>query len=79
MDAIVKSRLNSQVASCHGKVAFKKQRFAKDAAHRRKGRVAYRCKYCFLWHVGTPEPKAKKFTKRKKLIQLFLQPEWRQE
>jgi hypothetical protein len=63
-------------AACQGKVAFKSQRQASEAAKRRERRVVYRCKYCFEWHVGTPEPREKKFSKRKNLVRLFLQSEW---
>lgn len=76
MDQFAFPRFNGRAAQCEGKVAFKKQRFAKDAAHRRKGRVAYRCQFCFSWHVGTPPQREKKFTRRQKLIRLYLQPEW---
>ena len=63
-------------AQCTGKVAFSAQRIAKEAAHRRKGRVAYRCKFCFHWHVGTPPQQEKKFTKRRKRVELVFEPEW---
>lgn len=63
-------------SQCDGKAAFKKIGHAKAAAKRRTGRVVYRCRHCFHWHVGTPERK-RKFTKRDKLIRLFIEPEWR--
>jgi hypothetical protein len=53
------------------KVAFKQ--------YRRNNRDVYRCEHCFLWHVGTPEPKIKKFIKRQKLVRLVVEPEWRFE
>lgn len=78
MDDVIRARLNGHAAQCEGKIAFKRQRIALEAAERRgrHHRVVYRCRYCFHWHVGTPDPKPKKFEKRKKLIQLFLQTEW---
>lgn len=76
---IARSGIRNRQSSCEGKSAFKSHRIAKEAANRRKNRVVYRCDHCFQWHVGTPEPKLKVFMKRKKLIQLFLQPEWRLE
>jgi hypothetical protein len=63
-------------SQCEGKVAFKRMGIAKDAAKRRTGRVIYRCKHCFHWHVGTPERREKKLAKRDKLIRLFEEPEW---
>jgi hypothetical protein len=65
-----------RAASCDGKVAFVSAAQAKRAAKRRTGRVIYRCKFCPHWHTGTPDPKPKKFEKRKKLVKLFLQTEW---
>lgn len=70
------SRDARYASQCEGKVAFRHQRVAKEAADRRTGRVVYRCRHCYHYHVGTPEPKPKKYAKRKKLIQLFLEPEW---
>lgn len=76
MDQIASQRFNSRVSSCEGKVPFKGQGLARQAAKRRDGRVAYRCSYCFQWHVGNPPPRVPKFEKRHKLIRLFLEPEW---
>lgn len=70
------ARFNGRPAQCDGKVAFKHYRVAKNAAGRRNNRDVYRCDHCFLWHVGTPEPKIKKFTKRQKLVRLVLEPQW---
>lgn len=66
----------SRASQCDGKVVFKHQRWAQDAAKRRDNRIVYRCQHCFHWHVGTPERKPKLFEKRKKLIRLFLELEW---
>lgn len=63
---------NRQMSSCEGKVPFDNRSIAREAAERKKGRIVYNCRYCGHWHVGGPIHKAKKFTKRKKLIQLFL-------
>jgi hypothetical protein len=76
MDQFALPKVNGRVAQCDGKVSFRIQKHAKEAANRRKNRVVYRCQHCFQWHVGTPPPKAKKFSKRQKLVRLFLQPEW---
>jgi hypothetical protein len=76
MDDIVRTRWNSRAAQCDGKISFRSQRHASEAAKRRERRVVYRCPYCFDWHVGTPERREKKFSKRKKLVRLFLQSEW---
>ena len=65
-----------RLASCEGKVAFASARQAARDAKRRSGRIIYRCKFCPYFHTGTPDPKPKKFQKRKKLIRLFLQTEW---
>lgn len=73
------NRTVSQASQCEGKVAFRHQRVAREAAKRREGRITYRCRHCFHWHVGTPDPKPKKFTRRQKLIRLYLEPEWRME
>ena len=62
-------------SSCDGKVPFTSRQVALKAANRRTKRIVYRCFHCHLWHVGTPDPKEKKFTKRKKLIRLFLETE----
>ena len=70
------NRSSMRASQCDGKVVFKRIGFARAAANRKDRRVVYRCQFCFHWHVGTPEPKAKKFTKRDKFIRLFLQPEW---
>lgn len=67
----------SRASDCDGKIVFKKLRFAQAAAGRREGtRHIYRCNHCFLWHVGTPKPREKKFIKRQKLVRLMLEPEW---
>jgi len=64
---------NHQMSSCEGKVGFDSRAVAREAADdRRKGRVIYSCRFCGHWHVGSPIRAEKKFTKRKKLIQLFL-------
>ena len=65
-----------RLASCEGKISFVSARQAKKAAMRRTGRVIYKCRFCPHFHTGTPDPKPKKFQKRKKLIRLFLQTEW---
>jgi hypothetical protein len=65
-----------EISACEGKVAFDKQSTAVVSSKRRKGRVVYRCPHCHGWHVGTKEPRIKRFVKRKKLIRLFLQTEW---
>ncbi len=64
-----------RLASCEGKIPFTSARKAKRAAKRRTGRVIYKCKFCPNFHIGTPDPKPKKFQKRKNLIRLFLQTE----
>lgn len=66
----------SRASQCEGKVAFKKIGIARAAAERRDRRIVYRCMHCYHWHVGTPDPKEKKFTRRNKLIRLYLEPEW---
>ena len=38
--------------ACDGKEHFASRKQAKQAARRRKGRVAYHCKACHFWHVG---------------------------
>jgi hypothetical protein len=76
MDDVTSTGKATFASQCNGKVPFKKVAFAKAACQRRSGRVVYRCKHCFHWHVGTPERKEKKFAKRDKLIRLFLEPEW---
>jgi len=78
-DRIERTAATSRLSQCDGKVTFKHQRRALEAAERRDGRIVYRCPHCFHWHVGTPDPKIKKFAKRKKLIKLFLEPEWTTE
>lgn len=75
MDQFASPRFNSRVSQCEGKVAFRGQGIAKAAANRRKGRVAYRCGYCFRFHVGTRKHSERNFTKRNKLIRLFLETE----
>lgn len=58
------------VAQCAGKVGFASPALAHSVAarsrrrstrvHDRAGlRVAYKCPYCGLWHLGRPVPKAK--------------------
>jgi hypothetical protein len=76
MSDVARTRRNPHASQCEGKVKFKKMGIAKDAAKRRTGRIVYRCKHCFHWHVGTPERKEKKLFKRDKLIRLFEEPEW---
>jgi hypothetical protein len=44
-----------QLAACHGKEAFLDRHHARKAAARRLGRVAYKCKVCGLWHVGSKD------------------------
>jgi len=46
-------RGNDPVSSCEGKQALPDARTAERAARRRKGRVAYRCRHCGHWHVGS--------------------------
>jgi hypothetical protein len=65
----------NRASSCDGKVAFLTRGTAKAASERRPGRVVYKCVHCRNWHVGTPDPTPKKFTKRNKLIRLFLETE----
>lgn len=79
MDVQRSTKVNSRASQCDGKVVFKKISIAKAAAGRRGRRIVYRCQYCYLWHVGTPEPRIKKFTRRQKLVRLFLETEWVQE
>lgn len=62
-----------QMSSCEGKVSFDSRAIAREAAKRRHGRVVYNCRICGHYHVGMPDRREKKFTKRKKLIQLFLE------
>jgi hypothetical protein len=76
MDSVRPTHKNPHASQCEGKVAFKRIGHARAAAKRRTGRVVYRCKHCFHWHVGTPERKEKKFAKRDKLIRLYDEPEW---
>ena len=76
MSDVAQTRRNPHASQCDGKVPFKRMGLAKDAAKRRPGRIVYRCKHCFHWHVGTPERKEKRLYRRDKLIRLFLEPEW---
>ena len=39
-------------AQCEGKQPFESWSLANEAAVRRPGRMAYRCRYCKAWHVG---------------------------
>lgn len=41
-----------QRTACEGKVAFATWTLASKAAARRKGRMAYRCQFCGMFHVG---------------------------
>lgn len=43
----------SRASQCEGKKPFLCRPLAMKAAGRRKGRQAYRCRYCRFWHVGT--------------------------
>lgn len=81
MDDITRTSKMGYASQCEGKVAFKKQRFASAAAKRRDGRVVYRCQHCFMWHVGTPEPRKKRaeFKRRSNLVKLFLDTDWNHE
>ena len=38
---------------CIGKVAFEDPSIARRAAKRRDGRLAYHCRHCGKWHVGS--------------------------
>jgi hypothetical protein len=48
-----KTSFGSRAAQCDGKRSFECFKLAAEAAKRRSGREAYRCRYCRLWHVGT--------------------------
>jgi len=74
MDRVVKaSKEVSRASSCDHKVRFNTRVQAKKAALRRDGRIVYKCVHCRHWHVGTMQPREKKFEKRKKLVKLFLE------
>jgi hypothetical protein len=41
-----------QLAMCQGKTAFPTWGHANRAAKKKRGRTAYRCPYCHLFHFG---------------------------
>lgn len=53
-----------RASDCVGKQAFDSPQIARKAAGRRKQRVAYRCRHCGFWHVGTTEKQKNRTPKR---------------